>query len=245
MAKAREIRDPIHGFINRTELEEKIIDTTVFQRLRGIKQLAMAHLVYPGAMHTRFDHCIGAMNIAGKLGERLIDDREVQRIIRVATLLHDVGHGPFSHVSEDTLEKYYDRSKIKPKAKEKIHEHVTGDIIAMSPEIRTLISETDRNKIIGLLWGTSGEPVYRGIVSGPLDADKQDYLLRDSYFCGVKYGIFDSERLINTLQIHNDGHDQSLAASIDGIYAIEQFVLAKYHMTTQVYRHKVRLIQTH
>lgn len=242
MPKRREIRDPIHGFINRTELEEKIIDTTVFQRLRGIKQLAMANLVYPGAMHTRFDHCIGAMHIAGRLAKRLIDEDEAARIIRIATLLHDVGHGPFSHVSEDTLERYYDQGKVKPKAKEKIHEHVTGGIIERSSEIRKLISDGDRETIIGLLWGTGGEPIYRGIISGPLDADKQDYLLRDSYFCGVKYGVFDLERLIETLQVYPDGHEYTLSASIDGIYAIEQFVLAKYHMTTQVYRHKVRLV---
>jgi HD superfamily phosphohydrolase len=242
MAKPRELRDPIHGFINRTEQEEKIIDTPVYQRLRGIKQLAMAHLVYPGAMHTRFDHSIGAMHVAGRLAQRLFsDEKEIVDITRLAVLLHDVGHGPFSHVSEDILDRYYDQSKVKPKSKEKIHELLTCDIIEKIPEISKLLSEPQRKAIVRLLVG-KGEPIVRGIISGPLDADKQDYLLRDSYFCGVKYGVFDLERLIGSLEVHKDGYEQTLAASSDGVYAIEQFVLAKYHMTTQVYRHKVRLV---
>jgi HD superfamily phosphohydrolase len=104
------------------------------------------------------------------------------------------------------------------------------------------ISDFDREKIIGLLRGSAGESIARSVISGPLDADKQDYLLRDSYFCGVKYGVFDSARLIGTLQVYSEHHDRHLAASSGGIYAIEQFVLAKYHMSTQVYRHKIRLI---
>ena len=105
MNKQREIRDPVYGFIQRFELEEKIIDSSVFQRLRGIKQLALANLVYPGALHTRFEHSLGVMHVAGKLSERLIDDDETKRLIRLAALLHDIGHGPFSHVSENILDK--------------------------------------------------------------------------------------------------------------------------------------------
>ena len=159
MIRQREIRDPIHGFINRTELEEWLIDTTAFQRLRGIKQLAMAHLVYPGAMHTRFDHCIGAMHIAGRLADKLIGDADTCRLIRLAALLHDVGHGPFSHVSEDILERYYDKSKVTPKSKEKIHEHVTCRIIEQSPDIRKLLSGYECEKIVGLHLGSWGEPI--------------------------------------------------------------------------------------
>lgn len=243
MARQRELRDPIHGFVQRSELEEQLIDTCVFQRLRGIRQLAMACFVYPGALHTRFDHSIGVMHVAGRLASRLLaDDSETQRIIRIAALLHDIGHGPFSHVSEDILDRYYDKEKVKPKAKEKIHETLTCEIIEKNVEIEEHVSLSDRTKAIRLLLGTGGESIAHSIISGPLDADKQDYLLRDSYFCGVKYGVFDMERLIGTLAAHQDGHDRILAASSDGVYAIEQYVMAKYHMTTQVYRHKVRLV---
>lgn len=243
MAKQREIRDPIHGFIQRSELEEKIIDTKVFQRLRGIKQLAMANLVYPGAMHTRFGHSIGVMHVAGIMAKKLLPgDEDTIRTIRLSALLHDIGHGPFSHVSEDIVDKYYYKSKIKPKSKEKIHELITAEIIRKDSEIKKHISNTESDKIIGLLSGTRGESIEKSIISGPLDADKQDYLLRDSYFCGVKYGVFDPDRLVSTLSLYDDQQDTILAASQDGVYAIEQFVLAKYHMATQVYRHKIRLV---
>jgi hypothetical protein len=242
MSRSRELRDPIHGFIQRSELEQKLIDTSVFQRLRGIKQLAMANLVYPGALHTRFDHSIGVMHVAGRMAEKLIDDKEIVRLISLTALLHDIGHGPFSHVSEDLLDKYYDKSKITPKSKEKIHEKLTCQIIEQNEEIGKLLSPEEKKKMVALLCGTQEESLVRGIISGPLDADKLDYLLRDSYFCGVKYGIYDLERLIGTLESHPEGQDRLLAATYDGVYAIEQFVLAKYHLSTQVYRHKIRLI---
>jgi HD superfamily phosphohydrolase len=239
MLDQREIRDPIHGFIRRSEKEAAIIDTPVFQRLRGIRQLALANLVYPGALHTRFDHSLGVMYIAGKLAEQLVDP-EKQTMVRLAALLHDLGHGPFSHVSENLLERHFDRSKVK--VKEKIHEHLTCEIILRDRELGRKLSEPERESIVGLLKGEKDSSLVRGIISGPLDADKQDYLLRDSYFCGVRYGVFDMDRLIGTLASHQDGKDTYLVASENGLYTIEQFVIAKYHMTTQVYRHRIRLI---
>jgi HD superfamily phosphohydrolase len=241
MSNLREIRDPIHGFIDRTELELAIMDTPAMQRLRGIRQLALANLVYPGALHTRFEHCLGVMHIAGKLALRLIEDNETRELLRLAGLLHDLGHGPFSHVSEAILEEFQVVG-TKALGKKDIHEHITMNIIENCEEIRRILGEPKRERILGYLGGTSGEGIERGIISGPLDADKQDYLLRDSYFCGVKYGVFDSDRLISTLEAWPDKHERQLAASKDGVYAIEQFVIAKYHMSTQVYRHKIRLI---
>jgi HD superfamily phosphohydrolase len=240
----REIRDPIHGFIQRTEQEEKIIDTRAFQRLRGIRQLAMANLVYPGALHTRFDHSIGVMHIADKLAKQLLKDeydKEI-KIIRLAALLHDLGHGPFSHVSEEVLKAYSNSSQITSSEMEEIHESITCAIIEKDEEIARIIQADDRKRIIELLRGKNQESLISSIISGPLDADKQDYLLRDSYFCGVKYGVFDIERLVGTLTVVDDPSRRSLAATDDGVYAIEQFVLAKYHMQRQVYRHRVRLI---
>ncbi len=243
MAHKREIRDPIHGFVERTETVEKLIDTSVFQRLRNIRQLAMANLVYPGAIHTRFEHSIGTMYIAEKLARQLFgeDDTEEEKRkkVRYAALLHDIGHGPFSHVSESVL-----KSTIKSKTGniEEIHEEITCKIIECNPEISKLLSQYERENIIGLLRGEGGDKVEKQIVSSPLDADKQDYLLRDSYFCGVKYGVFDLDRLINELRTVEDQGENILVASQDGMYAVEQFVIAKYHMHRQVYGHRIRLI---
>lgn len=240
--RRRELRDAIHGFIYRSELEQKLIDSPVFQRLRRIRQLAMASLVYPGATHTRFDHSIGAMHVAGRIGENLgLDDEEI-RFVRLAALLHDIGHGPFSHVSEPVLEMFYVPDKVAKKTDQQIHERLTADIVLRDESLRRFLSEEDREQIVGILEGSYGDSVLKAIVSGPLDADKQDYLLRDSYFCGVRYGMYDLERLSETLAIHTDGYDRYLALTYDGVHALEQFVLAKYYLTTQVYRHKIRLI---
>ena len=237
----REIRDPIHGFIERTEEEEQIIDTRVFQRLRRISQLAMAYLVYPGALHTRFEHSLGVMHIAGRLADKLLEDEKQRRLVRLAALLHDVGHGPFSHVSEEILERYFDKEEYGITGK--IHEIIGCEIILKNEELATILSKNDRNEIVNILNGESCDPIAGNIISGPLDADKQDYLLRDSYFCGVKYGVYDIERLINTLEIYKKDEDKdTLAVSSDGMYALEQYIIAKYHMTTQVYFHKVRLV---
>lgn len=240
----RELRDPVHGFIHRQRKEESVIDTPIFQRLRRIKQLAMASLVYPGAMHTRFEHSIGVMHLAGRMAERLniIPDSGDKENLCLAALLHDLGHGPFSHVSEDILDEFYDREKISLAEGEKVHEKVTWELIAHSPDLEPYISSEDRKVIIEMLSGKWNDQVFKDILSGPVDADKQDYLLRDSYFCGVKYGVYDIERLLEVLEVGDDGGDKFLAVSSDGVHVLEQFVLAKYYMTTQVYRHKVRLI---
>jgi HD superfamily phosphohydrolase len=239
-----EIRDPIYGFVTPSETEVDIINTSLMQRLRRIKQLAMAYLVYPGANHTRFDHSLGVFHIAYHMAGNLLSkpaDEEKRRIVRLAALLHDVGHGPFSHVSEDVLEDY--SSLELPK--EKIHERITTRLIESDKELGKLISSQDRGKVIGLLTGYKVDiSVMRDIVSGPLDADKMDYLLRDSHFCGVKYGVFDLDRMLNTLTCYTDpeSQDRHIAVTHDGLNSLEQFVLAKYYMTTQVYRHKVRSV---
>jgi len=176
------------------------------------------------------------------MAERLINDTEKIMLIRLTALLHDIGHGPFSHVSENLLEQYYDEDSVELDRKEKIHEKLTCEIINTDSEVGVLLSQHQKDKIIDLLCGSNCESIMHNIVSGPLDADKMDYLLRDSYFCGVKYGVYDIDRLIGTLRVHKEDYDSMLAASYDGVYAIEQFVLAKYHLSTQVYRHRIRLI---
>jgi HD superfamily phosphohydrolase len=243
MRSRLEVRDPIHGFIYRQPDERDVMDTSVFQRLRRLKQLALASLVYPGATHTRFDHSLGAFHLAGKVSTALDIDETEGRLLRMAALLHDIGHGPFSHVAEPILREHSDKEKLAADIPEaKIHEQIGWQIIATNKELAKLLSEQQREQIVGLLKRTWGHSYLQEIASGPVDVDKQDYLLRDSLFSGVKYGVYDQERLSNTLLIHEDQDDLFLAISIDGLHALEQFVLAKYYMTTQVYRHKIRLI---
>lgn len=233
-----EIRDPIYGFIHPSPTELKIINTEILQRLRRIKQLGMAYLAYPGANHTRFDHSLGVLHVASKMAAHLLPE-EQRRLVGMAALLHDVGHGPFSHISEDLLEKY---SEI-PGSKDKIHEVITADIIRSDPQLSTILSEDDRKAILSLLKGDHAPlSIMSEIISGPIDADKMDYLLRDSYFCGVKYGVFDIERLLSTLTSFEDQHDLHLAVLYGGVNSLEQFILAKYYMITQVIRHKIRSI---
>ncbi|MDY7018823.1 MAG: HD domain-containing protein [Chloroflexota bacterium] len=240
-----EIRDAIYGFITPNDTEMKIINTPVFQRLRRIRQLAMAYLVYPGANHTRFEHSLGVYHVAHLIADKLLpgdDNDERRRLVRLAALLHDIGHGPFSHTSEDLLHKFASNSG-NPKDENKIHELITARLIENDEGLADLLSPQDKENVIGLLQSTKVDlTLMKHIVSGPLDADKMDYLLRDSHFCGVKYGVFDLDRVINTIDTYEDKHDRDIAIKHDGINSLEQFVLAKYYMITQVYFHKVRRV---
>ncbi len=256
MAKRQySVRDPIHGLIELSEKEIELINTKVFQRLRRIRQLAMAFLVYPGTLHTRFDHSIGVMHIAGRICTELkkirknkvtLDDIDN---VRFAALLHDIGHGPFSHTSEDVLTTV-DNSDIdivngnpdNRQTRKKIHEKITVDIIQTDPEIKSILSDDQRCYIVKLIQDKEMWDWRRNIISSELDADKMDYLLRDSYFAGVKYGQYDLAQIIESCRIYVEGNRTSLVMSSEGIYALEQLLLARYHMTQQVYRHRVRLI---
>lgn len=259
MPDSHEMRDPIHGFVKLFDKEMALINTRVFQRLRRIRQLAMTFLVYPGAVHTRFDHSIGVMHIAGRicaklreLNPEIVREEDIARI-RFSALLHDIGHGPFSHVSEALLEKYAPnqtqigatREKIHEKifTREKIHEKITVDILETDPEINAILSAEERDFVVEMIRGQETQNWQRDIVSSELDADKMDYLLRDAYFAGVKYGVYDLEKLIESCLIINRP-DSPLAISSKGIYALEQLLLARYHMTQQVYWHRVSLIST-
>jgi uncharacterized protein len=244
LAERHQIRDPVHNFVELWEKEIRLVGTPLFQRLRGIRQLAMANLVYPGALHTRFDHSLGVCHVAGLLSKRLqLDENAEAALVRLAALLHDLGHGPFSHVSENLLERYADRSKLpEGQKKEKIHELVTAFLIKTDPDIVRIMGAETCNEVVRLLSVGHGQPAMRSIVSGPLDADKQDYLLRDSLFCGVQYGVFDLHQLHRSLVLDGPSNEKELMIDSDGIHAVEQYVLAKYYLTSNVYRHKVRLI---
>jgi uncharacterized protein len=167
----RELRDPIHGFIAPTDLEHELIDSPVFQRLRRIRQLAMASLVYPGALHTRFDHSLGAMHVAGKIANAIGIDSEERRLVRLAALLHDIGHGPFSHVSEPILEAF--ASLPKHQRNKQIHEMLTKQIIMTDKSLERVLSHRDREHITGILDGVWGDSVMKDIVSGPLASKRE------------------------------------------------------------------------
>lgn len=237
-----EIRDPLYGLVQYSDLEEEIINSQVFQRLRGIKQLALAFLVYPGAHHTRFEHSIGVMHLCGRVGNRLDINTDQIRVLRLTGLLHDIGHGPFSHVLEQIMDKYVDRSVLEAYKAESVHELITMRLIKENKELKDIIPLEDQEKIITLLQKHE-RSVIKDIISGQMDVDKFDYLQRDSYFAGVKYGSFDLDKIIDSLiKIEISSKEDGLGINEDGIHSIEQLLLAKYHMNIQVYKHRIRRI---
>jgi HD superfamily phosphohydrolase len=168
------------------------------------------------------------------------DDTE---LVRLAALLHDLGHGPFSHVSEKSLSRFADASKLPPGQKvEKIHELITAHLIRRDRDVLRILGADTCERVTRLLAEGYGHPAMKAIVSGPLDADKQDYLLRDSRYCGVTYGVYDIHQLHRALKLGGDTDERDLRIAPREEAAVEQFVLAKYYMTTNVYRHRVRLI---
>ena len=238
-----EVRDPLYGLIEYDNTEEKIINSRIFQRLRKIKQLTLASYVYPAAHHTRFEHSLGVMHLSGKVATSLELDDKCKKNIRLAGLLHDIGHGPFSHVSENVLEKHVDRALLKTYKADNAHELLSIILIQQNDEIKNIISKEEIQKVPSLLQVNDKRSIEQDIVSGPLDVDKIDYLSRDGYFAGVKYGTFDLEKVIESLiKVEISREETQLGINREGIYSVEQLLLAKYHMNVQVYQHRVRRI---
>ncbi|HMD03273.1 MAG TPA: HD domain-containing protein [Candidatus Baltobacteraceae bacterium] len=234
----KRIFDPIHHFIELDEAEIGLLDTAVLQRLRRLRQLGLASFAFPAAEHTRFGHALGAL----ATGERVIaslrrhdengyfgseTDFEAQRrLLRASLLLHDVGHGPFSHASEAVLG---------------AHEARTRAILAR-PEISAALARmnVDPADVLALVTGTPEPrlPVLKEIVSGPnLDADRMDYLLRDAYFTGIINGRYDADQLSGSLRVYERGGKAVLGVDARGVVALESFVLARYMMFATVYFH--------
>ncbi len=238
-----EVRDPLYGLIEYNDKEEQIMNTRLFQRLRGIKQLALANFVYPGAHHTRFEHSLGVMHLCGRISSELELGEDKIKILRLAGLLHDIGHGPFSHVSEYIMDKNVDKSILTEYKAHNAHELMSIILIEQNEEIRSILSDEEQNNIIALLQKQPKRSIEKDIVSGPLDVDKFDYLRRDSYFAGVEYGKFDLDKVIESMTPVELGRDGTqLGIKEEGIHAIEQLLLAKYHMNVQVYQHRIRRI---
>ena len=237
---ALSLRDPVHGFIRADPLEAALIKSRPVQRLRFIHQLGFAFLVFPGAEHSRFSHVLGAMHLAGRVYDTLCGksggllpsgsgSRE-RRLVRAAALLHDIGHAPFSHSAEELFEGGID------------HEEMTRRLLA-TPEIEELFARhgdgLEPGDVVRLLAGGGGstERLLARIISGELDVDKMDYLLRDSLYCGVRYGSYDLERLLDTMLPIEDPETGAWGTGVDegGVHALEALVMARYYMFTQVY----------
>ena len=235
-------RDPIHGYIWLTEKEREIIDTPLFQRLRRISQLALTKYVYPTAEHSRFVHSLGVLQCATSIFLGIInhptDKLEISgfdklkhlELLRYAALLHDVGHLPFSHAAEKTLLPDLD------------HEDLSRFIIRNYLPIKDILGLENAKQVAAILSSDvkSDYDLAHEIISGNLDADRADYLCRDSYFCGVKYGEFDLSRYVQAFGVIGNVGELQLIVNEKDIYVVEALLLSRYHYNFQVPFHRTR-----
>ncbi len=219
--------DPVHGFISiPSELLFDLIEHPYFQRLRRIKQLGLTHLVYPGALHTRFQHALGAMHLMMRAIETLrykgqnISDEEAEAAY-IAILLHDIGHGPFSHALESSIINGLSHEQISLMIMDKLNLEFKGKL-----SLAIQIFKDQYNKHF-----------LHQLVSSQLDVDRLDYLKRDSFFTGVSEGVIGTERIISMLDVYND----ELVVEAKGIYSVENFLVSRRIMYWQVYLHKTSL----
>ena len=231
MKFAGEITDPVHRYIRFTDVERDLLDTAEFQRLRRIKQLSGAHLVYPSAQHSRFEHSLGTMHVAGYAGETLLakgylSNEESIQELRLAALLHDIGHGPFSHLFEEILGAKYEQS----------HEDF-GKKIIFNTEISDILKMHGYNSksVCKLSFGESKIKFFNEIIAGALSADIMDYLLRDGLFTGAEYGKIDYHRIISSFEVVSNAH---LAINRSALYSFESMLISRYEMFKAVYFHK-------
>ena len=228
-----EIKDPVYGYVYITEAEKEVIDSFPLQRLRRLRQLAGAEFVYPGANHTRFEHSIGVMYLAGLLAENpnltqhLSEDNT--QMIRIAALLHDVGHGPFSHIFEHLLVKFLDKT----------HEDMNVWVVQES-ELKDTINELgyDPNVVAKLSVGRLHKPggaFMDQIIRSAVDVDKLDFVVRDTHHTGAEYGYVDVFRIIHMLDVI----DENLAVDLGALSALESFILARIESFKSIYFHRV------
>ena len=224
MSKGKIINDPVYGFISiSNDLIFSLIQHPYFQRLRNIKQLGLTNLVYPGASHTRFQHSLGAMHLMQEAldvlkNKEIAITKEEEEAALVAILLHDIGHGPFSHTLENTL------------IENVSHEHITD----LFMEELNKEYEGRLTLAIRIYKNAYSKHFLHQLVSGQLDVDRLDYLTRDSFFTGVSEGIIGTERIIKMLNVVNN----ELVADIKALYSIEKFIISRRLMYWQVYLHK-------
>jgi len=221
------IKDPVHGYVEVDALALRLLDSEVVQRLRHVTQLGFANLVYPGANHTRFEHSLGTMHLAGLMSSQLRLDGDETQLVTTAALLHDIGHGPFSHVTEPVMEEFTGRSHH---------------------QIDRLVGE---GATAAILEGAGLEPAevcavvagkhrLASVIHGSLDVDRMDYLMRDAHYTGAPYGTVDAHRLIRSTIFTGSG----IALSEGGINAAESLLIARTLMRPAVYFHHVSRIAT-
>lgn len=261
-----QFRDPIHGFIDVSDDELKIINSEPFQRLRNIRQLATTYLVYHGAEHTRFGHSIGVMHLTSRVFDSIVKKAPLlfseneqenavkicwyRQILRLIGLTHDLGHAPFSHASEDLFKDGKEHEDFTKQIlfETDIAKYVNeigvkfqrqyGDKYEITPELLWMIYEG--KDVLNQKFIMPDFMFLKSIMDGELDCDKMDYLLRDSLYCGVSYGKYDLDRFISTLTVYKSDNELQLAVERGGVQALEEFVLARYFMFIQVYFHKTR-----
>lgn len=229
--KKKIINDPVYGFVHiSSELIYDLIEHPVFQRLRRIKQLGLSNLVYPGALHTRFQHVIGAMSLTAQAVDVLrtkgvdITDEEKDAVC-AAVLLHDIGHGPFSHALEEVLIKDVHHEEVSIAFMNMLNEELGGRL----------------GHCIQIFQNQYHKKFLHQLVSSQLDMDRLDYLRRDSFYTGVQEGVIGHDRIINMLNVYND----ELVMDEKGIYSIEKFLIARRLMYWQVYLHKTVVAAEH
>ncbi len=224
IVKKKIINDPVYGFISlNDELIIRLVDHPYFQRLRNISQLGLTHLVYPGAHHSRFQHALGALHLMQKaiatLRSKGVSISEAEsEAASAAILLHDVGHGPFSHALEHSIVEGTDHEEISRLVMNRLNEEFDGAL-----DLCIRIFNNEYNK-----------PFLHQLVSSQLDVDRLDYLKRDSFFSGVSEGVIGTDRIISMLNVR----DGKLVVEEKGIYSIEKFIVARRLMYWQVYLHK-------
>ncbi len=263
------IQDPIHGNITLSPEELALVDNPAFQRLRTIKQLGFSELSFPGATHTRYAHSLGAMHVAGQVVDQVFDGlglpSEQQALlracVRLSVLFHDIGHAPLSHVSEKVMpdvdqlrlpdwlqatnrqathEDYtlmlLTQSELTDAVRTQMSGRLTGDHLAslvsgiLSPQVDDSLFQHDGRSLL---------PLLHAMVSGEVDADRMDYLRRDAFYCGVNYGNFDHMWLTNNLTVVPSDEAWQLGLRHRGVWAFENFLLARYHMFLAVYLHHI------
>lgn len=266
-----EIRDPIHGSIFLNEGEEAVIESVEFQRLRQIKQLGFSEFSFPGATHNRFLHSIGVSHISGLLFDRIFsafpfakptNKLRFRQLTKLAALLHDIGHGPLSHAIEHVMPMtkdlkipFYSEEK---NAKQATHEDYTIKFITNS-NLSSIITKNFRDiepHHIACLIDLSLDcdpaifsdgkinfrPLLSQIVSSELDADRMDYLERDSYFCGINYGKIDRDWITQNITMHIEDYTAYLALNRRALYAFDDFLVSRHHMHLMVYFHHKSII---
>lgn len=232
------IRDPVYGTIAITECEQEVLSLPIINRLNGIKQLGLAYLAFPGANHTRFEHSLGTMHVAFLMCQGLGIDDHITQKIRLAGLLHDVGHPPFSHTIELAFKMFKDNFKSVPEKKFS-HEYWTKKKITEDTDLKKVMRKYLRiaypTCIAKLAVGKYGDPTIDSILNSPIDADKTDYILRDNLHCGFPVALD-----INTItEILNAHPEYGCLIKSEGISFIEQLLIGRYHLITKIHQNGI------